>query len=89
MKKLPNNVTKYKNTPTFTEETVPKGLLNNHNTKPGVWGLIKVEEGELEYVIENEEVHILTPNNIGVVEPEILHHIKPLGKVLFRVEFYK
>jgi len=89
MKKLPNNVIQYKSTPMFTEESVPKGLLNNHNTKSGVWGLIKVEEGELEYVIENKEVHILTENNIGVVEPEILHHIKPLGKVLFRVEFYK
>lgn len=89
MKKLPKNVIPYKSTPTFTEENVPQGLLNNHSTKAGVWALINIEEGELEYVIESEELHILTKNNSGVVEPEVSHHIKPLGKVLFKVEFYK
>jgi tellurite resistance-related uncharacterized protein len=89
MKQLPDNVKAYKRTPTFTEETVPEGLLNNHNTKAGVWGLIQIEEGKLEYTIENEEVYILTKENHGIVEPGILHHIKPLGKVFFSIEFYK
>ncbi len=89
MKSLPKNVTAYKRTPAFTQETVPKGLLNNHSTKDGVWGVIHIEEGELEYTIENNETYILTKDKSGVVEPEILHHIKPLGKVSFSVEFYK
>ena len=89
MKSLPDNVTAYKRTPIFTEKTVPLGLLNNHSTKAGVWGLIQVEEGKLEYTIENEETHILTTDKSGVVEPEILHHIKPLRAVSFFVEFYK
>lgn len=89
MKSLPDHVQRYKSTPVFTEETVPKGLLKDHNTKNGVWGLICIEQGELEYIIEDKETHILTPDNKGVVEPEIKHHIKPLGKVIFRVEFYK
>ena len=89
MKQLPDNVKAYKRTPTFTEETAPEGLLNTHNTKAGVWGLIQIEEGELEYTIENEEVHILTKDKNGVVEPEVMHHIKPLNKVSFYIEFYK
>lgn len=89
MKQLPDNVKAYKRTPTFTEETVPEGLLNNHNTKSGVWGVIHIAEGELEYTIGNEEVHILTKDKGGVVEPEIVHHIKPLGEVSFYIEFYK
>lgn len=89
MKSLPDHVQRYKSTPVFTEETLPKGLLKDHNTKNGVWGLICIEQGELEYIIEDKETHILTPDNKGVVEPEIKHHIKPLGKVIFRVEFYK
>lgn len=68
---------------------MPEGLLKDHNTNNGVWGLICLEQGELEYIIEDKETHILTPDNKGVVEPEIKHHIKPLGKVIFRVEFYK
>lgn len=89
MKSLPENVTAYKRTPNFTEETVPERLLNNHNTKAGVWAVIHVEAGELEYMIENKESHILTKENCGVVEPEILHHIEPLGEVSFFIEFYK
>lgn len=38
MKDLPVNVSPYKRTPEFTEESVPTGLLNDHTTKDGVWG---------------------------------------------------
>ncbi len=38
MKKLPPNVTAYKKTPIFTQETIPKGLLHRHTTKEGSWG---------------------------------------------------
>lgn len=89
MKSLPVHVQQYSTSPVFTEETVPKGLLKDHNTKSGVWGLICVSEGELEYIIEDKETHILSPKSKGVVEPEIKHHIKPLGAVTFYIEFYK
>ena len=89
MKSLPDHVQQYSASPVFTEVTVPKGLLKDHNTKNGVWGLVRVNEGELEYIIEDKETHILTPDNKGVIEPEIRHHIKPMGKVSFQVEFYK
>lgn len=89
MKTLPEHVQQYSSSPVFTENTVPKGLLKDHSTKSGVWGLICVNEGELEYIIEDQETHILTPKNKGVVEPEIKHHIKPLGAVSFFIEFYK
>ncbi|MBK9584321.1 MAG: DUF1971 domain-containing protein [Alphaproteobacteria bacterium] len=89
MNSLPDHVQQYSTSPVFTEETVPKGLLKNHNTKSGVWGLICVSEGELEYTIEDKEVHILNPNKKGVVEPEIKHHIKPLGSVSFYIKFFK
>jgi quercetin dioxygenase-like cupin family protein len=48
-----------------------------------------VEEGQLEYTIEDNEVHVLTPGNNGVVEPTVKHHVRPLGDVLFSVEFYR
>ncbi len=91
MKTLPKNLSKYKQTPKFTEKTVPKGLLNDHNTKAGVWGKIVLEKGEIEYVISEPETksYILTPDYFGVVEPEVKHYITPKGEVLFYVEFYK
>ncbi len=91
MKALPSHLTAYKKTPEFTEDTVPAGLLNDHTTKEGVWGKIVILSGQLEYTIQEPEVEVieLSPSKWGVVEPTILHHIKPLGSVNFYVEFYR
>ncbi len=91
MKGLPDSVKAYKKTPLFTNESVPDGLLKTHRTKAGTWGKICVEKGKLQYVIEKEpkETIELGPQNHGVVEPEVPHHVKPMGEVEFYVEFYK
>ncbi len=88
---LPESVAKYKQTPDFTESTVPTGLLDAHQTKASVWGRIVVLKGELIYRIlepESEEV-ILTCDHVGIVEPAIKHQVALMGPVTFRVEFYK
>tara|TARA_R110002111_G_scaffold109732_5_gene168915 strand:+ start:116 stop:391 length:276 start_codon:yes stop_codon:yes gene_type:complete len=91
MKALPNNVTAYKRTPEFDELSVPAGLLKAHQTKEQVWAKIIVYEGELQYTINEPitEVNILNKANAGIVEPTVLHEIKPLGSVRFVVEFYR
>lgn len=91
MKELPPNVSAYKKTKVFTEETIPLGLLQNHQTLPEVWGKIVILKGKLEYVIEagEGEVVCLDDEKFGVVEPQILHHVKAIGPVEFYVEFYK
>ena len=87
---LPNGLKAYKRTPVFTEKTVPKGLLADHNTKTGVWGQIHVESGELNYVIPSKgQSHLLTPGIVGTVMPEQRHHIEPVGPVQFFVEFWR
>lgn len=90
MKSLPSNVTPYKRTDVFTETSVPQGLLKTHRTLPGVWGKIIVLEGSLSYVIVGgQEEYELNTERFGVVEPQVVHHIRPNGKVSFYVEFYK
>lgn len=91
MKQLPSTVIPYKRTPEFDEQTVPKGLLHEHRTKEAVWGKIVILEGLLQYTINEpeKEVIILDPDNHGVVEPAVLHEVKPLGKVRFYVEFHR
>jgi tellurite resistance-related uncharacterized protein len=89
MKSLPAAAKAYHRTPLFTNATVPQALLKDHRTKPGVWGLIQVERGRLEYTIEGGEMHILTPGNPGVAEPEVTHFVKPVGETAFFVEFYR
>lgn len=91
MKKLPPTVLSYKQTPEFDNESVPKGLLKAHSTKQGTWGKIVILEGELLYRILEPELEELTlsSDRHGVVEPTILHEVKPLGEVRFYVEFFR
>lgn len=90
MKTLPEGLVPHKRTAEFDQTTVPQGLLQDHKTKAGVWGLIHVTAGTLRYSIPSEgHDHVLTPGVPGVVEPEVPHHVKPEGAVTFHVEFYR
>ncbi|MFT7244195.1 MAG: tellurite resistance-related uncharacterized protein [Candidatus Azotimanducaceae bacterium] len=89
MKQIPQDCASYKQTPVFTEATIPAGLLKRHKTKAGVWGKIVVLEGALTYRILEPatENHELSPNQVGVVEPTVPHEVALLGPVKFYVEF--
>ena len=91
MKALPEGVSCYGGTPEFSEGTIPANLLRSHRTKAGTWARIVVLEGRLRYRIlepEPEEVE-LSPERPGIVEPEVLHEVEPVGPVSFRVDFYR
>lgn len=91
METLPTNVEVYKETPIFTESTVPAGLRSRHTTKAGTWGRIEVLEGTLRYRILEPvvEEHLLTPEHPGVVAPGVPHEVEPVGAVRFRVQFLR
>lgn len=91
---LPPGLEPYARTATFTETTIPAGLLKAHTTKAGAWGLIHVLEGRLAYRILDprraSSETILTPDTApGIVEPTIAHEVAPLGSVRFYVEFHR
>jgi tellurite resistance-related uncharacterized protein len=87
---LPAQVAAYRDTPTFDQDSVPAALLRDHNTKAGVWGQIVVLEGVLELGIDEPSATLtLTPDVPGVVRPEQVHRVRPLGAVRFFVRFYK
>ncbi|MEO8813361.1 MAG: DUF1971 domain-containing protein [Caulobacteraceae bacterium] len=91
---LPPDARPYRRTPTFTEVTVPPGLLKAHTTKDGTWGLIHVLEGRLAYRIDDprrpvSETVLTEDGAPGVVEPTIVHVVEPLGPVAFYVDFHR
>lgn len=53
---LPDDVVAYKQTPRFTQDTVPIGLLSDHTTKAGTWGVFNIRSGGLIY-------HIMEPGH--------------------------
>lgn len=81
----------YKKIGPFTKDDFPKGLLKKHRTASSVWGEIVIEEGSLEYVIDSlpREVHTLSPNIRGIIEPQVYHHLEFTEDVVFFVEFFK
>lgn len=86
----PTDLVAYKRTPEFTEDTVPAALLRDHRTKPGAWARILVLEGALHYQADSLGIaEKLTPDQPGQVFPEVPHHVRPLGKVRFLVEFHR
>jgi tellurite resistance-related uncharacterized protein len=90
MPELPEDAQEYRRTVTFTEDTVPEGLLRAHRTKPGVWARIVVEAGQLEYTLESSQsTFTLAPGRPGVAPPEALHHVRASGPVRFHVVFLK
>jgi tellurite resistance-related uncharacterized protein len=88
MGRIPDDVAEYKRTRTFTESDVPEGLLRDHQTKPGTWGRLVVEEGRLEYTCRHG-TFVLKPGTTGVIEPEQPHHVRVIEPVRFHVVFLR
>jgi tellurite methyltransferase len=87
---FPEGLHEYKRTPVFTETALPKGLLRDHSTKAGTWGLIHILEGHLRYTVHYPEERSLEllPGMAGIVVPEMKHRVEPVGAVRFCVAFY-
>jgi tellurite resistance-related uncharacterized protein len=86
---LPAGLTAYKQTPTFDQDSLPAGLRREHRTKAGVWALIHVVEGSLLYrILDPASEEILTVGTPGIVVPEQLHEVEPLGPMRMFVEFF-
>lgn len=88
--RLPTEVTKFFETKVFDETTVPRGLLADHTTKAGSWGLLVVRAGVLDYVVPGTGTELpVAAGQAVVIEPELPHHVSLRGPVRFQVQFYR
>ncbi len=79
----------YRSTPNFDEHTLPTALRGQHNTKAGVWGMVRVIEGHVRLTYLNPPSEIeLTSETPGLLLPEQPHFVTPLGPMKMRVDFY-
>jgi len=82
-------MTPYKTTSVFDQLTLPAALRREHSTKAGVWGIIRVIEGRLRLsYADGTRTAELTPDCPGLVRPEQVHWVEPLGAMRMQVEFY-
>jgi len=79
----------YRSTPVFDETTLPAALRREHRTKPGVWGVVRVLEGELKLsFVDPPEVLVVSPGSPGLLLPDQPHFVEPVGAMRMQVEFY-
>ena len=91
MRTLPDGVEKYAESPLFTERSAPDKLMSKHNLKAGVWGLLSVSAGRLEYHMprSDDQFFVVEEGDQVVIEPTEVHFVTPIGPVEFKVEFYR
>lgn len=75
----------YRSTPVFDQDTLPAALRARHTTKAGVWGVIRVIEGQL-------QLNWLDPPSVLLLDALILpqqpHFVTPLGAMKMQIDFY-
>ena len=79
----------YKMTPVFDEVSLPLAIRNAHQTKAGVWGLLRVLEGEAVLVFNDGQTQVrVNPDQPAPIPPEAIHHVEVTGPMRMLVEFY-
>jgi len=91
-KEMPAGYAPYQRTATFTQTSVPQGLLRQHQTKTGVWALVHVSSGSLEFWERSgsgETLQGVAAGQTATICPGVEHRVAPLGEVEFFVEFWR
>lgn len=79
----------YRSTPVFDETTLPAALRREHRTKQGVWGVIRMLEGQLKLVVLDPPGEaVLTTDAPGRLLPDQPHFVEPVGRMRMQVDFY-
>ncbi|WP_439470120.1 DUF1971 domain-containing protein [Blastomonas fulva] len=83
-------LTPYASSPVFDEQSLPDKLRNDHRTKDGTWGLLRVLDGEVRLIFTDPPREVLvTPDTPAPIAPLATHYVVPLGKMSMQVEFYR
>lgn len=77
-------------TPIFNNKTCPEGIKKQHATARGIYGILHVVEGMVEFVWEdsNERIIVDTTKSFKITS-ERKHHLNLLWNTKFYIEFYK
>ena len=70
----------YAASPIFDDQTLPAALRNDHRTKTGTWGLLRVLDGEVRLIFtEPRAEQRVTPESPAIIPPQATHYVVPVG----------
>jgi len=79
----------YKITPVWDQDTLPVAIKNEHSTKSGTWGVLRVLEGEVTLVFQDSASSVrVTPSSPALIPPGEVHHVELKGPMRMQVEFH-
>ena len=71
----------YKELPVWTQQSIPQGFKNQHNTKAGTWAKLTVFKGELHFAMLEESGAVKSEHVFSLeqqppfIEPQAWHKI--------------
>lgn len=70
---------------------VPGKLLDVHDLKPGTWGRLNVQSGEVDYYLDGGDAPLaqLKKDNTFIILPEEKHYIDISDDAIFFIEFLR
>ncbi len=87
---LPSHYAPHRQTREFTADSMPSALGADHATGADTWAKIVVTEGTLRYRVPRLGIDArLSPEQGGIVVPEVPHSVEPSGDARFFLVFYR
>lgn len=81
--------TPYRSTSVFDQDNLPTSLRRAHNTKTGVWGVLRILSGSLRYgITETGALETFYAGQHVLILPEQVHWVEPIGNMEMQVDFY-
>ena len=88
---LPADAASYRRIGPFDQDSLPAGLLREHQLKEDVWGVLTLLEGEIGFSwddAEGGESELVAPASI-VIPPTVPHHVEMRGPFTLTLEFHR
>lgn len=89
--RLPAGLVHVRTTARFSAETVPAGLLRDHQLAARVWARLVVERGSLTLVFDESNDRPVTVRSgaPAIIPPGRRHHVEPAADVVFALEIHR
>lgn len=86
---LPDGLRFIRSSPEWSQDTIPTALLRSHRVGTATWGLLRVHQGKLRFVMSGEPGIdiVLGIDSVQPIPPDVPHRVEPDGVVRFAVEF--
>jgi tellurite resistance-related uncharacterized protein len=86
---IPTHLVVVRTTPLWDEHSMPNALRRAHRVASGLWGRLRIEEGDLRFVAQTTPVVdvVVDHRHPQSIPPDVEHFVEPQGPVRFSIAF--